>query len=314
MRPGGQLSRLMIAAALTSAVFVHASSASSAALAASRSPSRSFVVCPSIATRGVRCDFSGDGGIQAAVDRASNGDTIVVKAGRYAPASYRDVPFKELTIRGYIVIDGKTLSIVGESGTVLDGSTQRPATAIVIRNADVTLRNLEITGFRYDVEEDNIYDGHGVFAIDSTLRIDNVTIRKFQKMGVTGAGSSILDVSHLQVLDGHVAIWLRETAYLRLTDSVIRGNDSAAIAAYNNSVAHTASSTFEGNCDDGLYTEDQAVIFATGAKILRNKPIGAHATGASRIWIGDSTFSGNEKNIGAEGKAEVSLGANVTEQ
>jgi hypothetical protein len=301
-------SRFASAAALGSMLIVRA------ALAAQSPSNHTFAVCGSAVTRGDRCDFSGDGGIQAAVDRASNGDTILIKAGRYAPASYRDLPFNELTIRSYIVVDGKNLTIAGESGTVLDGSTQRPATAIAIRNADVTLRNLEITGFRYDVEEDNIYDGHGVFAIDSRLRIDNVTIRKFQKMGLTGAGSSILDVSHLQVLDGHVAIWLRETAYLRLTDSIIRGNDSAALAAYDNSVAHTASSIFEDNRDDGLYTENQAVIFATGAKILRNKPIAAHATGGGRIWIGDSTFAGNAKNVGAEGKAEVLLGANVTEK
>jgi hypothetical protein len=245
--------------------------------------------------------------IQAVVDRAKSGDTIAIAAGRYAPAATRDVPFQDLVVRGSIVIDGKNLMLVGKPGAVLDGS-KKPATAIVIRNAEVTLRDLELTGFRYEVEEDKVYDGHGVFVIDGKVRIDNVTIRNFQKMGLTGAGHSILDVSRLQVLDGHVAVWLRESSYLRLNDSIIRGNDSAAIAAYNNSVAHAASSVFEGNRDDGLYTEDQAVIFATGAKILRNKPIAAHATGNGFIWVGDSTFAENEQDTGAEGRAQVLLG------
>jgi Right handed beta helix region len=251
--------------------------------------------------------------IQAVVERAKSGDTIALAAGRYTPQSKRDVPFQDVAVRAYIVIDGKNLTLVGKPGTVIDGSN-KPATAIVIRHSEVTLRDLDITGFRYEVEEDNVYDGHGVFVIDGKVRIDNVTIRKCQKMALTGAGTSMLDVSRLQVLDGHVAVWLRDSSYLRLTDSVIRGNDSAAIAAYDNSVAHAASSVFEGNQDDSLYTEDQAVIFATGAKILRNRPIAVHATGRGRIWVGDSTFAGNEKNTGADDEGEVLLGGNVREQ
>jgi hypothetical protein len=251
--------------------------------------------------------------IQAVVDRAKSGDTVALAAGRYVPASTRDVPFQDIVVRGCVVIDGKNLTLVGKPGAVLDGS-KMPATAIVIRNSEVTLRDLEITGFRYEVEEDKVYDGHGMFVIDSKVRVDHVTIRNFQKMGLTGAGDSMLDASRLQILDGHVAVWLRESSYLRLTDSLIRGNDSAAIAAYDNSVAHAANSVFKGNRDDGLYTEDQAVIFATGSKLLRNKPIAAHATGSGHIWVGDSTFAGNEKNTGAEGKAQVLLGENVKEQ
>jgi hypothetical protein len=252
--------------------------------------------------------------IQAVVDRAKSGDTIAIATGRYAPASTRDVPFHDILVRGYIVIDGKNLTLAGKPGVVFDGSTKKPATAIVIRNAEVTLRDLEISGFRYEVEEDDVYDGHGVFVIDGKVRIHNVKIRNFQKMGLTAAGGSILEASHLQILDGHVAVWLRESSYLRLSDSVIRGNDSAAIAAYNNSVAHAANSVFESNRDDGLYTEDQAVIFATGSKLIDNKPIAAHATGSGFIWVGDSTFAGNEKNTSADSKAQVLLGENVEER
>jgi hypothetical protein len=273
---------------------------------------RTYVVCPAGARDG-DCHFKGDAGIQAAVDRAASGDTILIKAGRYAPVSYRDVPYKEITVRAYVVIDGKNLSLIGESGTVLDGSTKLPATAIAVRSADVNLRNLEITGFRFDVEEDDTYEGHGVFVIDGRARIDNMTIRKFQKMGLTGRGDTLLDVSNLQALDGHVAIWLHETAYLRLRNSVIRGNDSSAIAAYDNSVAHASNSVFDGNLDDGLYTEHQAVIFATNSLILRNKPVGAHAIGESRIWIGYSALFGNATNIGSKDKAEVRLGPGIIE-
>ena len=206
------------------------------------------------------------------------------------------------------MVDGKDLSIVGEPGTVLDGSTKLAAAAIVVRNAAVTLRQLEITGFRYEVEEDDFYEGHGIFVIDGRARIEDVTIRNFRKMGLTGRGDTLLDVSRLKVLDGHVGIWLQETAHLRLRDSIVRGNDSAAIAAYESSVAHVSGSVFEGNLDDGLYTEQQAAIYATDCRILRNKPYGAHATDDSRIWIEGGVVYGNDKPTGAE-KAGPSCGS-----
>src|SRR6267142_1308251 len=250
---------------------------------------RTYVVCPAGARSG-GCQFKGNGGIQAAIDRAASGDRILIKAGRYAPASYRDIPYKEITVRGYVVVDGKNLSISGEAGTILDGSTKLPATAIAVRRSEVTLRNLEITGFRYRLKEDDIYDGHGVFVIDSNLRIDNVTIQRFQKMGLTGRGDTRLDVSNLQVVDGHVGIWLHESAYLRMRNSIVRGNNSSAIAAYDNSVARVANSVFDRNRDDGLYSEQQAAIHVTNSLILRNKPFGAHAIGQSRIWLAYSAL------------------------
>lgn len=273
---------------------------------------RTYVVCPA-GSRAGGCQFNGDGGIPAAIDRAADGDTILIKAGRYAPVSFRDVKYKEITVRGYIVVDGKNLSIIGEAGTVLDGSAKLPATAIVVRRAEVSLRNLEITGFRYDIQEDDIYEGHGVFVIDGKARIDNVTIRRSQKMGLTGRGDSLLDASNLQVLDGHVGIWLHEFAYLRLRNSIIRGNDSSAIAAYDNSVAHVSNSVFDGNLDDGLYSEHQATIFATNSLVLRNKPAGIHAIDESRIWVGYSALFGNAANVASKDNAEVRLGPGVIE-
>jgi hypothetical protein len=273
---------------------------------------RTLVVCPEAPRRG-GCDFRGDGGIQAAVDRASSGDTILVKAGRYAPVSIRETPYKDFTVRAYVLIEGKDVSILGEPGAVLDGGTKLPATAIAVRNSAVTLRNLEITGFRFDVEEDDYYEGHGIFVIDGRVRIEDVTLGRFQKMGLTGRGDTLLDVTRLQVLDGHVAIWLHETAHLRLRDSVVRGNDSSAIAAYDDSVAHVSGSVFDGNLDDGLYTEHRAAIHVTNSLLLRNKPYAARASGDSRIWIAYSVLFGNEAPLSTKDAAVVRLGNGVME-
>lgn len=270
------------------------------------------VVCP-VAATGVNCRYQGGAGIQAAIDAAANGDTIMIKAGRYSAAAYRDVPYKIHLIRGFAVVDGKDLTIQGEPGTVLDGGTGVKTTAFVLRRSRAELRQLELTGFRFDVEEDEIYEGHGIFAIDSRVRLNDITIEKYQKMALAGRGDSLLEASNLRILDGHVAIWLQESASLRLSNALIRGNDSAGIAAYDNAVAHVANTVFDGNLDDALYTEHEAAIYASNTLLLRNKPYAARALGHSHIWIGYSGLFGNAAVALAKDQAMIRRGPNLIE-
>jgi hypothetical protein len=269
------------------------------------------IVCP---TQAAECTFAGGSGIQAAIDAAKDGDTVQIRAGTYTATAVRDVPYKIHTIRGFIAVDGKRVSLIGEPGVVLDGSSGLRATGIVVHRSDLEVRGLTLTGFKFDVEEDEIYEGHGIFAIDSRVRLHDVTIEKYQKMGLTGRGDTILDADGLRILDGHVAIWLHETAYLRLSNAVIRGNDSSGIAAYDNSTAHVAHSVFDRNIDDALYGEHEATIYATNSIFLNNKPYVARATGNSRIWIGYSSMFGNENTMLAKKAAVVRKGPNVIEQ
>ncbi|WP_129779775.1 right-handed parallel beta-helix repeat-containing protein [Peristeroidobacter soli] len=271
------------------------------------------IVCPT-ANMAADCAFAGGSGIQAAIDAAADGDTVQLRAGTYSATAVRDVPYRIHTIRGFVVIDGKRLSLVGEPGVVLDGGTGPRSTGIVVNRANLEVRGLTLTGFKFDVEEDEIYEGHGIFAMDSRVRLHDVTIEKYQKMGLTGRGDTILDVDGLRILDGHVAIWLHETAYLRLSNAVIRGNDSSAIAAYDNSTAHVANSVIDRNIDDGLYTEHDASIYVTNSIVVNNKPYAAHALGNSKIWLGYSALFGNENAMLTKDAASVRKGPNVIEQ
>jgi len=257
-----------------------------------------LVACPA-AAKG--CTFTGDGAIQAAIDGAVDGDTVLVRAGVYTPRAYRDLPYKEIIVRAFIAVDGKRLTIAGEKGAILDGSAGLPTTAIGLRNADVTISGLDITGFRFDIEEDDIYEGHGIFAVDSRARISGVTIRRYQKMGLTGRGETILDVRDLQVLDGHIATWLYEGAYLRLDGAVFRNNDSSAVAAYNDSTAHLTRIAVDQSADDGLYAEDDAAIYVSDSLILGSKPIALNATGKSRIVGRNLALHGNAADTSATG-------------
>jgi Right handed beta helix region len=273
---------------------------------------RTLVVCPSTAAATV-CDFAGGGGIQQAIDAATSGDTILIRAGRYFATGFRDVPFKIQTIRGMAVVDGKDLTLKGEKGAILDGNTGPQTTAIVVRGATVVIRNLELTGFRFAVQEDETYEGHGIFVIDGNVRIDDVAITRFQKMALSGRGQSQIDARGLRIEEGHVGIWLRESAQLRLRDSIVRNNEGSGVAAYATSVAHIENSVFDNNRDDGLYADESAVIFVSNSMLLRNRPIGANAVGNGRIHIDYSAVFGNEAASGSKDGGRVTFGPNVVE-
>ncbi len=266
-----------------------------------------LIVCPEKATAR-DCAFKGDRAIQAAVDRAKDGDIVLVRAGTYHPRAARDLPFKEIAIRAFVAIEGKRISLRGEPGATLDGSRGLPVTGIGVKNADVAIDGLHLTGFRYDIKEDDIYEGHGIFAVDSRVRIADVTISRFQKMGLTGRGATTLDVTGLKILDGHVGSWLYEGAYMRLDRAVFRGNESAALAAYNDSAAHLSRIVVDGSADDAIYAEDDATIHLTRSLVIDSKPIALNATGRSRIFATKSLLHGNGAETSATG---VVLGEDI---
>lgn len=313
--------RFAVHRVLAAAVVVLASACVARSPPRAAEPDRphTYVVCAS-GTRDPGCDFKGDGAIQAAVDRAVDGDTVLIRAGTYVPRSYRDVPYKDFSVRGYLVIENKRLTITGAPSTdgrqsvVLDGGKGLPATAIVLHHADVRLQGLEIESFRYELPEDDIYDGHGIFVIDSKVRIDTIVMRGLQKMALTGRGDSLLDVSHLRVSDGHLGIWLHEWAYLRLRDCVVRGNDSSGLAAYDNAVAHVVNCVFDGNRDDGLYTENHATVYTSDTLLLRNAPIAAHANSESRIELSYGALFANGADTAASEHARVSFGTGMVRE
>ena len=269
---------------------------------------RTLVVCPA---KGSGCAFQGGSGIQKAIDAAADGDTVRIKAGRYTAEAFRDVPYKIHQIRGFLVVSGKSIAIRGDQGAVLDGSVGPATTALVADHASLAVSGLTITGFRWEVQEDEIYDGHGIFAIDSDVRIADVIVEKFLKMGLVGRGDTHIRADRLTIADGHVAIWLREGAQLDLRNSIVRHNEGSGVAAYDSSYTRVVGSVFDGLADDVLYTENSAAIHAIDTVILNGKPFAAHALNDSAIWIDHSAVFANEAVSKAEDKARIWLGEKV---
>lgn len=270
---------------------------------------KTLVVCPA---SGSGCDFSGKFGIQSAVDAAADGDVVKLKAGVYRPEKFRDVPYKQYVIRGFVVVERKRIELLGEPGAVLDGTGGPPVSALVVRDSDIAIRNLTVRNFRAGEKEDDLYEGHGIFIIDSRADLRDVQIERYEKMALTGRGSTLLTASDLRIVDGHVAIWLEETAHLHLCDALVRDNDSAGVAAYANASATIYNSVFDGNLDDGLYAAGDASILATNSLILRSKPFAVRVIDNARATVMHSILFGNEERTSTPKDTQnVKLGAGV---
>ena len=293
------MARAVLAAALIAAPAI-TSSAESA----------THVVC---AKRAVGCGYVGNLGVQAAVDAARDGDVVLVKAGVYAPEGHRDVRYKQYVIRGFVVIERKRLTLRGEPGAIFDGGALQAASALVVNGGDVDISGLTFRNFRAGQTEDDLYDGHGLFLIDAVARVRDVTIERYRKMGLTARGASDVSASNIRIQDGHVAIWLEESAQLRLCNAVVRNNDSAGLAAYVHSTAHVYNSVFDGNQDDGLYAENDAYIHAVNVLLLRNKPYGVRVLNDARAFVSYSVLAENAERVNAPTKAQIRFGEGMVD-
>ncbi|MCR8921861.1 right-handed parallel beta-helix repeat-containing protein [Dasania sp. GY-MA-18] len=272
------------------------------------SKQNNIIICPEKRSD-TTCDFFGENAIQQAVDSAQTGSTLILKSGIYQPISYREIPFNELIIRGFTVIENKELKLIGESGTVIDGSLGA-ASAFVTHNSKVTFKNINLNDFRWDIEEDDTYDGHGIFIINGEAEIDNVSMKKIQKMSLTTYGNAKVKATKLTVTDSHLGIWANETSSIDLDHSYFHGSESAAVTAYDKAHVNISDSVFEENHDDGIYASDESSIQISRSVITHNKPFGVNVDKKARIDIDYSYIADNQKNVN-EKAALLRIGNNM---
>lgn len=255
-----------------------------------------IVVCPT-GNADTDCKFSGNVAIQSAVDIAKDGDSILIRSGIYYPVSYRDVQFDDVVIRGYVVIDGKNINLTGESETVLDGATGEWASAFVVAGGIATIDNFTIRNFRAQLTNDDLYDGHGIFILSSKAEIKNVSLQEIAKMSISVRGSSIVKLNNVEMVDGHVGVWVEEDARINIENSLFRNNDSAGVAAYASSFANIRNSIFDSNLDDGIYAEDEAVIVVSNSVFIGNKPFAIRGIEDSQIVVNFCVFHNNQDKL-----------------
>jgi len=250
-------------------------------------------VCPE-ASEDSSCTFKGYSGLQMAIDQAREGDRVILSAGVYHPEDFRDVPYEELVIRGGVLIEGKTLQLVGEEGAILDGSTGPKVSALLVHNSKVDIQNLEIRNFRVDQAEDDLYEGHGIFIINSEVSVEDTVLRKIPKMSLSIFGDSEVNLRRIQVLDGHVGIWMQGNSRLIVENSLFSHNDSAALAAYDQTHSEIYNSVIDSSLDDGVYAKENASIVLTNSILVNNKPFAIRVEEEASVEFDYMVFHGNE--------------------
>lgn len=277
-----------------------------------------LIVCPEHAISQGECEFLGGAGLQAAVAAAKDNDRIHLREGTYRfdvplDRKFRPEPEGEtFVMRAGLVIEHKAITLTGKPGTVIDNRDGPSMSAIYLNNADVTIEGLAITNFAYASGEDEIYDGHAIFALDTRVRLRNLRIENADKMAITGRGESQLDIDRLWIPQGHVGIWLRETSTARLTNSVLENLDPAAVAVYADSVIHIRNARFTRSLDDALFASDNAAVFVENSILEDNSPFALHAEREARIYARHIADIGNAALSGQDGEARITVADAVT--
>lgn len=262
------------------------------------------IACPRNAVE-AECRFRGAAALQAAIDATPDGGMLIIRPGEYMAEGTRSTPFDDATLPSFLTISGRSIDIRADAGAVLIGNPGAPSTAITLVDADAKISGLEIRDFTYASDEDALYDGHGIFAIDSRLTVERVRLSGISKMAVSARGDSQLIARHVTIRDSHVGFWLRETSYARIDDATVERGSVVGLCAYAQSSAHISNSRFSGFADDGIYSDDDAALFVLRTVVSGNRPFGIRASGSSRVTVSKSTVSGNADDFGTEGKAEI---------
>jgi hypothetical protein len=256
-------------------------------------PAADWRVC-AIGSDETSCNFRGYPGIQQAIDRAGPADRISIGPGVYSPENVYDVSYGELVIRGGVLIEGKTLEVHGEPGAILDGSAGPAVSALLIHNSSVEISGLQIRSFKLGEAEDDLYDGHGIFIIDSKVSVQDTQLTHIPKMSVSIFGESRVVLSRLRVQDGHVGVWVEGNSVVRVENSLFSNNNSAGVAAYDHSKTEIYNSVFEANLDDGVFGKEHAAIVLVNSILVRNKPYAVRAEEQATISVDYCAFDGNE--------------------
>lgn len=232
--------------------------------------------------------------IQPAVDAAKDGDHIRIGKGLYVPAQYRDIAYGKLTIRGFVLLDNRRLTLDGEPGAILEGGTGVATSAIVVRGGDVRITGLTVRNFRAVDTKDDIYDGHGVFQIGGRLRLQKMDIEGVTKMALVVRENGATEASDVTIDHNGVGIWIDERARLRLRRATVSGNTYSGLAVYAASKTDLSQVRFSDHTDDAIFIDGHATVRVKDSLFERNRPLVFNLNDHGVLNVTGSKFCQNE--------------------
>jgi hypothetical protein len=232
--------------------------------------------------------------IQTAADAAAEGDIVRLHAGIYTPTTYRDIAYGDLTLRGFILLDNRRLTIEGEDGAVLDGAGGIATSAFVIQGGDVRIHHLAIRNFHAVDTKDNIYDGHGIFQVGGRTRLSDLTIENVTKMALVVREEGMSQGTRVKIVHNGVGIWIDEKARLELKASLVEANTYSGLAVYASSRTDLRAVTFRHHTDDAVFIDGQARVRVKNSIFTDNKPFVFNLNDRGVFSVSGSQFCRNE--------------------
>jgi parallel beta-helix repeat protein len=233
--------------------------------------------------------------IQAAINAAANGDTVLVAPGTYAENI--DFKGKAITIKSVngaatTVIDGGhngsvvTFSTQEGPGSVLDGFTVRNGTA-QFEGSGITIQNSSPTVINNTIINNGGCDGLGIAIGFGSPLIQKNTISNNQRTGcsggIGGGGISIRGASNAQILDNVIS------------NNLIFAGEGGGISMFSAGSPTIRGNLISGNSVSGLIPAAQG-----GGIVMANE---------SDALIIDNVITGNTADLGGGIAALVPSGA-----
>lgn len=232
-----------------------------------------LTVCASQATTQSGCQYLGGAGIQEAINAATNGDTILLKEGKYADTA--PVINRSKCRWAYAFIDNKTLTISGEPGVVLDG-TAAPVNAcgiVVLGTSSVTIEDVVVTNFKTNaVQPGNVYSfGYGIsLGENSKTSIRTSSFDSNEGTGIVISGNARLTADKISA------------SYSKKMDGVSQNGQS---------VANIADSIFARNARRGLDVYKQGALTANHISVVENGAGGISIDGTPAVTVTNSIIA-----------------------
>ncbi|HEX7343724.1 MAG TPA: right-handed parallel beta-helix repeat-containing protein [bacterium] len=221
--------------------------------------------------KGSGSEFGPDGDLQTAIDRAHDGDTLIIMPGIYSAnaqtfseelcGNCQEHKTPVTASRGFL-IEGKALTIVGSGAKETTLITNAGYGVLFLNSRDSRIENLSITGGKRDA------DGNATDA-GIVAKYSRVTIRGVQVRDNTDRDTT--------VVVGIGGIFGREDCELFIIENEIANNGWDGIALYRGATAYIADNVIRDGRGAGI-----GITWDAAATVLRNR--------ISGYWKGIGTF------------------------
>lgn len=233
--------------------------------------------------------------LQAVIDAAVPGDVITLKAGEYTAP----------------VVIGKPITLAGEKGASLVGNGK--GSVVTINAADVTLRNLTISGSGSDLEaldsgvfaaetatgaviEGNVIAGNlfGIYlhgAADSIARKNEIIGLRGERFSEAGNGVSVWNAPGAQVVDNVISYGRDGIGTMASKRNVFSRNRFSDLR-FGIHYMYTNDSEISDNISTGN-SVGYAIMFSNRLKITGNVSDGDRDHGLLLNYANGSTITGN---------------------